>query len=65
MARFVEPKERVYIVKDEADNRIMECAMAAKAEVVVTGDKGLLGLGELGGIRVISLREYLKGDEKG
>ena len=32
------------ILKDEPDNRILECAQKAGADVIVTGDKQLLRL---------------------
>jgi putative transcriptional regulator len=35
-------------VKDDPDNRILECAVAGRAEVIVTGDKALLALGYVG-----------------
>ena len=46
---------------EEADNRILECAVAGRVEIVVTGDKGLLQLGTFEGIEIISQREYLSG----
>jgi predicted nucleic acid-binding protein len=47
------------VVKDDPDNRILECATAGHAEAIVTGDRALLGLHEYGGVRIVSLREYL------
>ena len=55
----VKPRHRLRIVKDDPDNRIIECAVAAGAGVIVTGDRALLTLGEYKSVRVISLREYL------
>ena len=56
----VRPRQRLHVVKDEPDNRILECAVAGRAEVIVTGDRALLALGEYRGARIISLREYLE-----
>ena len=55
----VKPRRRLRVVKDEPDNRVLECALAAHADVIVTGDKDLLELREYRGVRIISLREYL------
>ena len=55
----VKPRRRLRVVKDEPDNRVLECALAAHANVIVTGDKDLLELREYRGVRIISLREYL------
>jgi putative PIN family toxin of toxin-antitoxin system len=56
---FVKPRRRLHVVKDEPDNRILECAIAGRAEAIVTGDHALLSLGEYNGVRIISLRDYL------
>lgn len=60
LAEFAYPTERVKIIKDEPDNRIIECAVCGKADVVVTGDKEMLKLKEYKGIKIISLKEYLE-----
>ena len=49
----------INVLADEADNWIIECAVSGKADVIVTGDREMLGLKEYLGIRVISLKEYL------
>jgi putative PIN family toxin of toxin-antitoxin system len=59
LAEIVYPSKKINVLKDDPDNRIIECAMAAKAELIVTGDKEMLKLKEFQGIRIISLREYL------
>lgn len=59
LAVMVRPKHRLRVVKDEPDNRIIECAVAARANAIVTGDRALLAVGEYDGVRMISLREYL------
>lgn len=59
LALTVKPRRRLRVVKDEPDNRILECALTGRAEVIVTGDLSLLALGEYKGVRIIRLREYL------
>ena len=59
LALTVKPRRRLKVVKDEPDNRILECALTGRAEVIVTGDHSLLALGEYKGVRIIRLREYL------
>ena len=56
---LVKPRRRLRVVRDEPDNRILECAVAGRAQVIVTGDKALLGLREYKDVRIISLRDYL------
>lgn len=59
LAEWVRPARRLRVAADEADNRILECALAGRAEVIVTGDQGLLQLNNFEGIRVVTLRQYL------
>ncbi len=58
-AEFVEPTERLAVLADEPDNRILECALAAGAQLVVTGDRAMLAHGDYQGIRIVSLSSYL------
>ena len=44
LAMVVVPRHRLRVVKDDPDNRILECAIAGRAEAIVTGDKALLAL---------------------
>lgn len=60
IAQFVSPKRKITVLRDEADHRILECAVEAGAEVIVTGDREILDLVQFEGIRILSLREYLK-----
>lgn len=55
------PAEDVEVIEDDpTDNRILECALAAGAEFLVTGDKKhLLPLGSLRGVSIIGLRDFV------
>jgi putative PIN family toxin of toxin-antitoxin system len=59
LGSLVEPNQRLGVFRDEPDNRIVECAAFAKADLIVTGDKEMLRLKEYKGIKITSLREYL------
>ena len=65
LAELVEPATQLDVLEDETDNRILECAVAGDAELVVTGDKKMLALRRYDGIRIISLVEYLDEDQRG
>lgn len=60
-ARVVKPKERLAVLADEPDNRILECAREARADLIVTGDRHLLVLREYEGIEIVSLSAFLEG----
>ena len=59
LAQIVEPKRRLKVLRDDPDNRVLECAQAGGAQAIVTGDKAMLALGEYRGIRILTLREFL------
>ncbi len=58
-ATVVKPAERLAVLSDEPDNRILECAKEADAAVIVTGDRHLLGLGTFGGTAIVTLAAFL------
>ena len=59
LAQMIEPKRRLKVLRDDPDNRVLECAQAGGAQAIVTGDKAMLELGEYRGIRIMSLRAFL------
>jgi putative PIN family toxin of toxin-antitoxin system len=60
LGELVEPNQRIKVLRDEPHNRILECAAFGKADLVVTGDKEMLRLGDYAGIKIASLRAYLE-----
>jgi len=60
LGQWVEPNQTVRVLKDDPDNRILECASFGKADIIVTGDKEMLRLGEFDRVKIVSLREYLE-----
>jgi putative PIN family toxin of toxin-antitoxin system len=59
LAEMINPKIQLQILEDEPDNRVLECAIAGKADSIVTGDKAILQLGTFQGIHILFLRDYL------
>jgi predicted nucleic acid-binding protein len=56
----VAPTESFSVIDaDPSDDRILECAVAAKAEVILSGDKHLLTLGSFRGIPIQPVSEVL------
>ena len=52
-AKVVKPKGRLRVVRrDPSDNKFLECAVAGKARVIVSGDKDVLSLGRYRQIRI-------------
>lgn len=56
----VQPHLRVHDCRDPDDNRILECALEADAEVIVTGDSHLLELHPYQGIKIVTPRQFIE-----
>jgi len=61
VAAVVKPVERLAVLADEPDNRILECALESRAELIVTGDRHLLELARYEGTDIVSLAAFLGG----
>jgi uncharacterized protein len=60
-ANMVFPTESLAVVDaDPADNKIIECAAAARSDYLVTGDKHLLVLGSYRGTQIVNPAEFLR-----
>ena len=61
IAIFVKPKEGVTVVKeDPQDDKVLECALAADADFIISGDKHLLKLRKFRGILIITTPQALE-----
>ena len=60
-ATLLDPGRRPPVIEgNEADNRILECAVEASADYLVTGDRRhLLPLGKFMGVRVVNAPVFL------
>ena len=61
VATLVQPTMTLHVIPhDEADNRVLECAVEARADFLVTGDKRhLLPLKQYKGVQILSPRDCL------
>lgn len=59
VAEVVEPTFTLGVTADEADNRVIEAAVAARVDAVVTGDGKLLAVGDYDGIPIMSAARFL------
>jgi len=59
-ARVVKPAVQLDIIKeDPPHNRILECAVSAGSDYIVSGDKDLLRLGRYDSIRILRVADFL------
>jgi len=60
-ANVVEPDFELNAVPDDPDdNRVLECAVAGKAEFIVSGDKHLMRIGAYEGIAIVTVRQFIE-----
>ena len=61
IGKFVQVTGKVsVIVEHPADDKFIECALAANAEYIVSGDRHLLKVGSYKKTRVLSVSEFLQ-----
>lgn len=52
--------DQTVVREHPADDRVLECAVAGKADYIVSGDRHLLALQEFQGIPIVNPREFLR-----
>ena len=58
---FTARTAKINVVKgDPDDNKFIECAVALKAKVIITGDKTLEALKEYVGIKILTPAQFLR-----
>jgi putative PIN family toxin of toxin-antitoxin system len=58
---FTTKTPKIKAVKDDPDDdKFIECAVALKAEVIITGDRVLKAMGEYMGIKILTPQQFLK-----
>ncbi len=61
VVKFVEVTKKVKVVLDHsADDKFIDCALAAKADYLVSGDRHLLNIGSYKKTRIVTVAEFLK-----
>jgi uncharacterized protein len=57
--RMATPKVCLHVINDDAeDNKILDCALASGAEIILSGDKHLLKLGKFKKTKIVKHREF-------
>ncbi|MCX6623013.1 MAG: putative toxin-antitoxin system toxin component, PIN family [Acidobacteria bacterium] len=60
IANCVEPKQTIDAADDPDDNRVLECAIEAGSDCIVTNDTDLLRLGEYQEIKIVRPDDFLR-----
>ena len=48
-----------WLADDPDDDWVIQCALSANADYIVTGDKALLGLSRIGNVRIVSPGDFV------
>lgn len=59
-AAVVTPSQKVNVCRDQHDDKFIECAIAAGADYIVSGDEDLLIIKEYGKIKIVSADAFLQ-----
>lgn len=60
IAEIVRPNRAVNILRDEADNRVLECAEAGQVDLIVSGDRDLLRLKRHGAVPIVRPADFVR-----
>jgi len=61
IARTVAPAVQLNVIKEDPDDdKILECAVTAGSDYIVSGDKDLLELKKFRGIEIVRASEFLE-----
>jgi len=59
VSKIIDISEHINLSRDKKDNMYIDCAIAADADFIVSGDIHLLELKEYGKIKIVKAKEYL------
>jgi putative PIN family toxin of toxin-antitoxin system len=60
ISNHVRPSQTVNVIKEDPDDdRILECAVAAESDYIVSEDKDLLRLGRYGNAQIVNIADML------
>jgi uncharacterized protein len=58
-SKMIETKMKLHVINEDAeDNKVLECALAAGADIIVSGDKHLFSLGKFRKTRILAPIEF-------
>ncbi len=59
-SELVRTTQKLKLVIDDADNRILECALEGNADFIVSGDHHLLDVGRFQDVRIVRPKAFLR-----
>ena len=60
-SKMTEMNMKLHVInEDSEDNKVLECALAAGTDIIVSGDKHLLSLGKFRKTRILTPRDFFE-----
>ena len=63
IATIIDTQIRLDVAEDPNDNMLIECAVEANADYIISGDEHLTKLKQFRGIRIVSVNDFLLMEE--
>jgi predicted nucleic acid-binding protein len=64
LAQVVEPRDALGVIDDDPDDdRVLECAVEGRADMIVSGDRHLLKLAKYQGVPIVTVRQFMDSTE--
>ncbi len=60
IAEVVRPGQSIAVLRDNADNRVLECGEAGRADLIVSGDQDLLRLRQYASIPIVRPADFVR-----
>lgn len=60
IAEIVRPTRVISVLRDDADNRVLECAEAGRVDLIVSGDRDLLRLKQYNGVPIVRPADFVR-----
>ena len=60
VAEIVRPNRAISVLRDEADNRVLECAESGQVDLIVSGDRDLLRLKRHGAVPIVRPADFVR-----
>ncbi|MDD2531719.1 MAG: putative toxin-antitoxin system toxin component, PIN family [Candidatus ainarchaeum sp.] len=58
--QLIQPTQRVFACEDKDDNKVLEVALEANAEFIISGDKHLLKMNKFNGVKIVTARQFIE-----
>jgi putative PIN family toxin of toxin-antitoxin system len=58
--QLIQPTHKIFACEDKDDNKVLEVAVCANADFIISGDKHLLKMNEFEGIKIVTAHQFME-----